>query len=420
MKSRKNNSAVVMRFELGNYLRSRSFLVSTLITCIVIALALSFPRLMDLFQGKAGPKKNIYIVNLSDLPASADDALDKMSKYKLIDGEPDLLDKSEEILAKPITEGIFVIDSEHSFRWYTERRKYAEYPEESLSKVYSKKLLYTRLLLSGSTEDFAKSVVAEPDVEIIEEASLSGKSMQQTQATTYGLVMLLYVCLLSYGQMTAVSVASEKGNRAMELLITSTDARSLINGKVFGTGLAGLLQLCIFGLVYFVFYFINRGAFEQLGLLDSVQMPPTTFGMAIIIFVICYLSFAYIYSALGSLVSRSEDVNQVVSPLSLIFIAMVAATILATFTPDPAWVKILSFVPLIGPLLLFVRFSMLSLPAWEFFVPMLIHCLAVGAISRLAVAIYRRGTLLYGKAPQIKDIFHLLCQKETTAASVKK
>ena len=416
MKSRKNNSAVVMRFELGNYLRSRSFLISTLITCIVIALALSFPRLMDLFQGKAGPKKNIYIVNLSDLPASADDAADKMSKYKLINATPELLDKSGEILAKPVTEGIFVIDSERSFRWYTERRKY---PEENLSKLYGKKLLYTRLLLSGSSEDFAKSVVAEPDIEIIEQASLSGKSMQQTQATTYGLVMLLYVCLLSYGQMTAVSVASEKGNRAMELLITSTDARSLINGKVFGTGLAGLLQLCIFGLVYFIFFFLNRGAFEQLGLLDSVQMPPTTFGMAIIIFVICYLSFAYIYSALGSLVSRSEDINQVVSPLSLIFIAMVAATILATFTPDPAWVKILSFVPLIGPLLLFVRFSMLSLPAWEFLVPMLIHCLAVVGISRLAVSIYRRGTLHYGKAPQIKDILQLLRQKENTAENAK-
>ena len=141
--------------------------------------------------------------------------------------------------------------------------------------------------------------------------------------------------------------------------------------------------------------------------------------MAIIIFVICYLSFAYIYSALGSLVSRSEDINQVVSPLSLIFIAMVAATILATFTPDPAWVKILSFVPLIGPLLLFVRFSMLSLPAWEFLVPMLIHCLAVVGISRLAVSIYRRGTLHYGKAPQIKDILQLLRQKEHTAENAK-
>ena len=95
MKTRKSKSAVVMRFELGNYLRSRSFLISTLITCVVIALALSFPRLMDLFQGKAGPKKNIYIVNLSDLPASADDAVDKMSKYKLINATPELLDKSE-------------------------------------------------------------------------------------------------------------------------------------------------------------------------------------------------------------------------------------------------------------------------------------------------------------------------------------
>ncbi len=77
------------------------------------------------------------------------------------------------------------------------------------------------------------------------------------------MIFALYMAILIYGQLVASSVASEKSTRAMELLITSAKPKSLMFGKVFGAGTAGLLQLAvIFGSGY-VFYNLNQKLFQK-------------------------------------------------------------------------------------------------------------------------------------------------------------
>ena len=51
-----------------------------------------------------------------------------------------------------------------------------------------------------------------------------GKDSAKNYAYTYVLVFIMYIMVIFYGQMIATSVTSEKSNRAIEILVTSTNS----------------------------------------------------------------------------------------------------------------------------------------------------------------------------------------------------
>ena len=59
------------------------------------------------------------------------------------------------------------------------------------------------------------------------------------------IVFIVYMKDIMYGQMIAVSVATEKSNRSIEVLVTSTSSNSLIFGKVIAGAVAGITQVAL-------------------------------------------------------------------------------------------------------------------------------------------------------------------------------
>ncbi len=406
----KSGTAIVTRFELVNYLTSKSFRVATIITCLLILLSLSFPRLAAIFRSRDGEKikGTIYLVNRTEIALDEESLQAALPRYEL--KKHDLAKEEDpfDLLGDKIT-GVFLLEDQNNFAWYTERIAFNEYPEQILRSAISSQVSFALLQDKGIPEEEAMGLIQGAQLHVHELAEMGGKSQEQTQLYTYFLVLILYIAIMMYGQMTAVSVASEKGSRAMELLVTSTKPRYLINGKVLGTGLAGLIQLLIFGLFYFLVYSLNKSSYSEGSVFAlALKMPPDVFLVAILSFVLCYLAFAFIFAALGSLVSRSEEVSQVITPVTMAFIVIFMVAIFATFTPEKTWVGLLVFVPFAGPLILFVRYSMIGMGPLPFAIALVIHVLTVALCSSLATKVYRAGVLRYGQSARFTEFFKIL------------
>jgi ABC-2 type transport system permease protein len=109
-------------------------------------------------------------------------------------------------------------------------------------------------------------------------------------------------------------------------------------GKVIGIGAVGLLQVVVFG-----------GAALVTALATDVVTIGSTaiavFAASVVWYVLGFAFFAVLYAALGSLVSRQEDVNNATMPLSILAFAMFFAAQASLSTPDAGWIEILSWVP---------------------------------------------------------------------------
>jgi ABC-2 type transport system permease protein len=221
------------------------------------------------------------------------------------------------------------------------------------------------------------------------------------------MIIALYIVILLYGQMVTMSVATEKSSRAMELLITSAKPTNMMFGKVFAACLAGFSQLAvIFGSVL-VFYNINRDYWSGFEMADMFfDIPPELLVYMMIFFVLGFLVYAFLFGAVGSTVSKLEEVNTAISPIMYVFVAMYILVIVALTSGevDTVLMKVCSFIPLTSPMAMFTRIALSTVPLYEIIISIALLVASVFGIGFISAKIYRVGVLLYGTPPKIGAI----------------
>jgi ABC-2 type transport system permease protein len=127
--------------------------------------------------------------------------------------------------------------------------------------------------------------------------------------------------------------------------------------------------------------------------------------------VLGFLLYAVLYAAAGSLVSRTEDVNAAVMPLTLVstggyLVAVYAATGLLDIRGD--WMTVLSQIPFLSPFMMLSRVTAGGAAVWE--IPLSIAILVVSIVAALWIAarIYAAGVLLYGQRPGVRALWRLV------------
>lgn len=150
-----------------------------------------------------------------------------------------------------------------------------------------------------------------------------GKDAQSSYILSYVLMFAVYMLVIMYGSFVSTSVAREKDNRTMEILITSTQPSALIIGKVLANAIAGLAQFSFILIAGFIGYFVNKSNYPAF----VSQMLFTGFSWdSIVIFLfftaLGYLLYLFLYASLGSLVSKVEDVGTSVTPITLLFMVV--------------------------------------------------------------------------------------------------
>jgi ABC-2 type transport system permease protein len=234
-----------------------------------------------------------------------------------------------------------------------------------------------------------------------------GKDQMQNFFYTYIMIFALYMVILLYGQMVAMSVATEKSSRAMELLITSAKPINMMFGKVLAACLAGLIQLiCIFGSAL-VFYNLNRSYWGENGIIDSFfDIPPELFIYMLVFFLLGFLIYAFLYGAISSTVSKLEDINTAVQPVTFLFLFgfMVVIFSMTSASVDNILMKVCSYIPFTSPMAMFTRIAMSTVPWYEIALSIGILIASTFGIGVLSAKIYRVGVLMYGTSPKLGNI----------------
>jgi ABC-2 type transport system permease protein len=269
-----------------------------------------------------------------------------------------------------------------------------------------------RLARAGTS---AAAIFATPAVDVspVSSTSTTKASSLTTEASSgvisTALIVLIFMAIITYGTWVAMSVAEEKGSRVLELMLNAATPLQMLTGKVLGNALAGLAQYAVV-IGALLVGLLARGPIRQAVLNAPASEPPlaglsaATFGAFLVLFTLGFLLYALLYAALGSLVSRQEDVQSATSPLmALIFIGYFASIIGIQMIDEP-WVVALSFVPFFSPYLMLARVMVGSVAPWEFGLVVALMLASIAVALFVASRIYSAGVLMYGQRVGLRQL----------------
>ena len=222
-----------------------------------------------------------------------------------------------------------------------------------------------------------------------------GKDAEDNYWYCYALVIVIFMMIILYGVMVATSVTVEKSNRSIEVLVTSIDAKYLLFGKVFAGATAAIVQLGLILGAVLGGYAINHVYWGDA--LDMIlDIPGSVLGAFAVFGIGGFLFYAFLYGAMGALVSKTEDINKSAGTLQLVIMLVYFAVLFQLQNPDGIVMKVCSFLPFSSYSAMFVRIGMGTVAVWEIVVSAVILFASIFGVGWLAAKIYRMGTLRYG------------------------
>lgn len=404
-----NQFGKILKFELSGYLKNKVFVGVTVFLVIAITIAMFIPNISAMFKSDEEAVPDV----LPGMLVYADDP-ELLSMVGQYFGEafPDyaimLADGSlEDVKAKVVSGDVqcaFVMDSLDSYTYYVNNLSMYDANMQTANSVLQEVYRVTAMVQGGMSPEQAEKILS---AQIQCNAVTLGKDQMQNFFYTYIMIFALYMVILLYGQMVATNVAVEKSSRAMEVLITSANPTSMMFGKVIASCLAGLMQLiAVFGTAL-VFYNVNKSAWGDNIIIDSIfNIPVSLFAYMLLFFILGFLIYAFLYGAIGSTASKLEDINTSVLPITFLFIIafIVVMASMGSGNIDNTIMKVCSFIPFTSPMAMFTRICMSTVPWYEILISVAILIGSTIGVGFIAAKIYRVGVLLYGTSPKLGNI----------------
>ena len=203
-------------------------------------------------------------------------------------------------------------------------------------------------------------------------------------------VLLLYGQLFAYGYWVAAGVVEEKSSRVVEVLLATLRPSHLLRGKILGIGLLGLLQLLLIGLV-------GLFASNAVGSLEFPSGAIATMGVVLVWFVLGFFFYAGLFAVAGSIVTRQEDLQTTMTPLTILIIASFIIGLSATGDPDSTLAVVASLLPFSSPLVMPTRIVLGDAAPWEVVASLAISVVSTAALIPIATKIYSRALLRPGR-----------------------
>jgi len=245
----------------------------------------------------------------------------------------------------------------------------------------------------------------------VSDGKLTGESGAATFALAYAMGLILYISLLIFGNQVMMSIIEEKNNRIVEILASSLTPFQMMLGKVVGVGLVALLQIGIWAAAATFFSANQAKILGGLGAGASGSMPfsipsmsPGLLMVFLLFFSLGFLLFAAAYAAVGAMCSTTQDASQMQMPVMMFVLAGFFSVFALIRDPNGTAAHVLSFVPMLTPFVVPMRYSISPLPAVELATAILVTVAGMLAIVWLASRIYRVGILSYGKKATVRDM----------------
>jgi ABC-2 type transport system permease protein len=361
----------VLGYTFNENSRKKSFIISTVITLILTVLIVSLPAIIKSFdnagenktqaQTKSDqPKGVIFVVDSKGILKGDLTNLEKaFSEYEFKSQPADSVGMLKSKVKEEENTTLLILDEKNGVPTFDYLVKQAgDVPDSTIVSRIIKNSFVTNLLRDANISDSVSAMI-QSDVSFnVQEL---GKGKMNSYISSIIISMLLFFAIYFYGYGVAMSVASEKTSRVMELLVTSTKPSKIILGKSAAMGLLGLLQLFMVVLTGTITYKLTFPEnFAIAGqMINFSSFTPFSISMIIVYFILGYSLYAMMNAVAGATVSKAEDVNSSLMPISMISMISFYAGYFSLSVPKST-VSIISSIILSVPCFLLNTFESIS------------------------------------------------------------
>lgn len=230
---------------------------------------------------------------------------------------------------------------------------------------------------------------------------LEGDAQRNGMASAVGYVfaMMFYLAAILFGTPLATSVLQEKASRVVEILAATIPLRQLLAGKIAASTVLAVLQIALYvgaGLLALSF------SPAELGFTGVIV---STAGWFLVFFLAGFLILAAIYASIGAMAHRGEDLSASQMPVIFVLLLSLFAGLGATGNVLVAS----SFVPIISSVTMPVRMLQTDVPMWQTLLSLAISLATAYLLIRLGGKIFRlsvlhtSGALNWKSALALKD-----------------
>lgn len=214
-----------------------------------------------------------------------------------------------------------------------------------------------------------------------------------------GITIMMLLVMMTYGSILAQEIATEKGSRIMEMLLSSVSATTQFFGKIVGVMLLLLTQIAVYAVAVGAGWTWISRQHQIMAVIKQVDLSAlgSWSGVSIVLyFIFGTLTYAVLAALVGSLVANQEQVQQAVLPISMFGMIGYFGALMAQ-GGDSLVVKVLSYIPFINVSVMPVRATMGYTKAFESPLGLLESAVFLLVFTYFAARVYRANVLVYSE-----------------------
>ena len=395
-------------------IKSKTFLLSTGFYLLVIIGVMFWSDIKAIFDNEDSPADIVALYDqtgsdvIQHFNDSSDLTYEPIAQMETVEKA---LEKGDYLAAIELTE----VDGKLSAQIYSFNPLKLSMQQELTSAIETAAQLFSIGQLNLTDEQAALLLDTTPLIATTTIASSEGDGAKSAEEKMLGMFgsyaagMIIYIFVISFLSIITTDVASEKGSRALEMLLVSVKPETHFRSKVFGTFLVALTQ---FGVIFTVLLALLR--FKDGGAMwDMVGELVGELSISYFIFVIAFLMLTIILyliigALFGSLVSKVEEANQVMLPAMMIIIVAFYVMFTGMTNPDSLLIKVFSYIPFTAGMVMPMRIGGTDMGIVEPIISLVVLAATVAVIYYLSLSFYKRSVLTYstgGVIQKIKTVF---------------
>lgn len=429
--------SIIIRREYMERVTKKSFIITTLLMPVIMLGLMMAPVLIAMFS--ESDNRNILVID-----NSADTISSRLQNTQTLTFLPqnisvDSARRVESVDAVlVIPESIY--DNGATLQIYTNGASSMEVESEITGQFND--IIESQRLKSYNIDDLDEIISAVHSDVKLQSLRNDEDATESSTMLSYmlGLILtlMLYMCLLLYGQMVMTSIIEEKNNRVLEIVVSSVRPTQLMLGKICGIGLVAITQIVIWGVLLsamsaFVLPAVlpagvsadmaalsAEGAsanistdlelLQALSMLGNVAYIIQLFGLLLLFLIGGFMLYSAIYAAIGSAVDNIQDAGQLQSIVVFPIIIGIVVAMQAASDPGSSMAMWTSMIPFTSPMVMMARIPF-GIPAWEIAVSLIILVISFFIVVWFAAKIYRVGIFMYGKKPSFKELIRWMRYK---------
>ena len=369
--------------------KSKSFIITTLLLILFVFAGMNFDKILNLFDSE--DEKTVLTIEATEEDREV--VTDVITSF------------DDTIIIEPDSNNVLTIDSEElpikatlttDNELSNDNHQAIEVALDELNKIYVSNAIDISeedLALLDSTADLTVKS-SDPDGETDDVGFFESENLLNI-VIIYAVIMLMFFIIMGYASQIATEVAHEKSSRVIEMIVSSISPTRHVLAKVSAIILVSFTQILIVigsGLIAFKMSSLQK-TLSDFELVSNEQTVPII--VYSIVFLVLGLLLYLIFAALlGSFISRMEDLQQGLMPLTFISIGGFYIGLFNIMNSDGTLLKISSYFPFFTPFTMPVRLLNLDTPMSVIYISIVILAISVVLILFLTTTVYKRNILM--------------------------